>query len=313
MKLQNVTKYVAGVLVASIVLTGTVITPAFADVAAELFTTGDNQPTTGDNQPTTGDNQPTTGDNQPTTGDNQPNQPQQPNQPSETPGSGSISTPTMPSEDIAETPIKSDNTKTEVREDGTKVETKVEQTKDGSEKITVVETKIDGTCTESVKTTSMNDYGKKTVSTVVTYKDSNGKVTGITEKTIINVTKNAIATITISKNDVGKITTKATLVQSVKSDAKFNISAATLNQIKDTAGKNVIVLLTSKNVKTGKKTVIEVNTKKVVSGKKLYVSVYNKKIGKYIVDRKKVITVSKDGSVRIPSLKTGKYKLVTKK
>ena len=69
MKLQNVTKYVAGALVASLVLTGTAVTPALADAVAQEATTSDDQPsTTGDNQP----DQPTTGDNQPdqpTTGD----------------------------------------------------------------------------------------------------------------------------------------------------------------------------------------------------------------------------------------------------
>ncbi len=56
-------------------------------------------------------------------------------------------------------------------------------------KSTVVETKTDGTVKETVKTTGKNKYGKETVSTVVTNKDAAGKVTGITEKTVINVTK----------------------------------------------------------------------------------------------------------------------------
>ncbi len=117
----------------------------------------------------------------------------------------------------------------------------------------------------------------------------------------------------VSKNAAGKTTTKATLVCNANSNAKFSVSAATLKQIKEAAGKNVVVVVTSKNVKTGKKAVIEVNTKNVVSGKKLYVSVYNKKTGKYVVDKTKVAVVNKNGTIRIPSLKTGKYKLVTKK
>ena len=66
---------------------------------------------------------------------------------------------------------------------------KLKKTADGFEKSTVVETKTDGTVKETVKTTGKNKYGKETVSTVVTNKDAAGKVTGITEKTVINVTK----------------------------------------------------------------------------------------------------------------------------
>ena len=55
MKLQNVTKYVAGALVASLVLTGTAITPVLADAVAQVYTTGDNQPGK-PGQSTTGDN-----------------------------------------------------------------------------------------------------------------------------------------------------------------------------------------------------------------------------------------------------------------
>ena len=58
---------------------------------------------------------------------------------------------------------------------------------------------------------------------------------------------------------------------------------------------------------------IDILGENVVSGKKLYVSVYNKKTGKYVVDKTKVAVVNKNGTIRIPSLKTGKYKLVTKK
>ena len=39
MKLQNVTKYVAGALVASLVLTGTAITPVLADAVADRKST----------------------------------------------------------------------------------------------------------------------------------------------------------------------------------------------------------------------------------------------------------------------------------
>ena len=72
---------------------------------------------------------------------------------------------------------------------------------------------------ETVKTTGKNKYGKETVSTVVTNKDAAGKVTGITEKTVSNVTKNATATITISKNSAGKATTKATLEMCIRDSA----------------------------------------------------------------------------------------------
>lgn len=238
--------------------------------------------------------------------------------------SGSFSGSSTP---VADT--TTDNTKTETKSDGTKVETKTDTKADGTKVDTTVETKTDGTKTETVvetakdgsvkttetvmkadgsatkteKETETNTKGNKVAITVTTEKDAKGKVTGITQTSEIEkISGSASATVTVEKAADGKTISAEAEVDKKGANSKKGVGAtlsgSVIAQIEEAANtKSVNISMT---VTAGEKEyTVKADTKDLKAGNKLKVMSIDEKTGNYVMVNAKTYTVNKSGSVKV--------------
>lgn len=160
---------------------------------------------------------------------------------------------------------------------------------------TTTETKPDGTIVTT--TTTMAEDGTKNV--VVELK---------------NEGKSSIATVTISKDAIGKTVKAEAVVTQIANKKVMSVSGALVAQITEAAGtKNVNVVTSVKDGKGAEIGTVTVNAEKLVAGKKLAIVKVNAKTGEKILVNAKNYKVAKDGSISVSGLKNGKYELVTTK
>ncbi len=210
-------------------------------------------------------------------------------------------------DNTTKTEIKEDGTKVEItvedKEDGTKIETITEIKVDGTKTETVTETKIDGTKTETITATSTDGSTK----VAITKTNSDGSVKEVITKTEANgssikttVTKNAAGELTSSKVTIKDFGTQKANSENVK----YKITKDLMEQIsKNLSGedtKATIVVLDDKKEILYK---IVVNTEDMKVGNKLYICAQNSKTGEYTLVNKKVYKVSKNGNVNKSKLK----------
>lgn len=204
-------------------------------------------------------------------------------------------------------------TETEVKTDGTKV-TKITETKaDGSKKETVVETATDGSSVEKATETIKNTAGMAVDVTTTTNKDANGKVTSITQKSVIkNAGKNTSATVTVKQDGNGKVTSAKASVSQVISGKKASLTGDVIAQLKEAAGQDSVeVTLSAKDKNGTTKYTLKADTKDLTSGSVLYIYQYNTKTDEYIMVNATKYKVSKNGNVDISISKKATYKLVS--
>ncbi len=219
------------------------------------------------------------------------------------------------------TETKTDGTKVETtvetKTDGTKTETVVETAKDGSVKTTETVTNADGSSTKTEQETESNSKGKEVEVTTTTKKDADGKVTGITETSVIeNIVKSANATVTVEKNADGKVTSAQAEVDKSgsksKSGVKGTLSGSVVSQIIEAADTKSVEI--SMAVKAGKKEyTVKADAEDITAGNKLKVMAIDPETGNYILVNAKTYTVSKAGSVSVTLPAGTTYQLLDSK
>lgn len=219
------------------------------------------------------------------------------------------------------TETKTDGTKVETtvetKTDGTKTETVVETAKDGSVKTTETVTNADGSSTKTQKETETNAKGKEVEVTTVTQKDTQGNVAGITETSVIeNIVGKADATVTVEKSATGEITSAQAEVNKngskSKSDVKGTLNGSVVSQITEAAGTKSVEI--SMAVKAGKKEyTVKADAEDITAGNKLKVMAIDPETGNYILVNAKTYTVSKAGSVSVTLPAGTTYQLLDSK
>ena len=219
------------------------------------------------------------------------------------------------------TETKTDGTKVETtvetKTDGTKTETVVETAKDGSVKTTETVTNADGSSTKTQKETETNAKGKEVEVTTVTQKDTQGNVAGITETSVIeNIVGKADATVTVEKSATGEITSAQAEVNKSgsksKSGVKGTLNGSVVSQIAEAAGTKSVEI--SMTVKAGKKEyTVKADAGDITAGNKLKVMAIDPETGNYILVNAKTYTVSKAGSVSVTLPAGATYQLLDSK
>lgn len=175
------------------------------------------------------------------------------------------------------------------------------------------ETKPEQTTTETKTDTIKNDSGNTVKQEVTTVKNSDGTVASTTTKSEIeNAAKNTSASVTVTKDAEGKITTAEAAVENTvkagKNDTvKTTISATVVKQMTEAAGTtDLTITQTVKDTKGKVLYTVETNAEDLKAGKKLtLVKVEN---GKKILVTKPV-TVDKKGNVNVKA-EEGEYQLL---
>ena len=195
------------------------------------------------------------------------------------------------------------NTTVETKTDGTRTETVVETAKDGSVKTTETVTKADGSATKTEKETETNAQGKEVAITTTTEKDTNGKVTGITQTSqIAQIAGTASATVTVEKTADGKITSAEAEVDkkgvTSKQGVQATLSGSVVSQITEAAGTKSVEI--SMTVTAGKKEyIVKADAQDLEAGNKLKVMALDEKTGNYVLVNARTYTVNKSGSVKV--------------
>ena len=219
------------------------------------------------------------------------------------------------------TETKTDGTKVETtvetKTDGTKTETVVETAKDGSVKTTETVTNADGSSTKTQKETETNAKGKEVEVTTVTQKDTQGNVAGITETSVIeNIVGKADATVTVEKSATGEITSAQAEVNKngskSKSGVKGTLNGSVVSQIAEAAGTKSVEI--SMTVTAGEKEyTVKADAGDITVGNKLKVMAIDPETGNYILVNAKTYTVSKAGSVSVTLPAGATYQLLDSK
>lgn len=201
-------------------------------------------------------------------------------------------------------------------EDGSSKETATITASDGSVANVTTTTAADGSATEVKETTETNSAGKEVAITTTTTTDTEGAVTGVTEKSVIeNVAENTTATVTVRKDGDDNVkTSRAEVVATVDEDTtKVTLAGAVVDQIVKASGtSNVTVTLDVKNEEDDTKYTVKVATKNLEAGNKLYVYKVNPQTGERTMVNDKLYTVSADGSITFNTKQNADFVLVNK-
>lgn len=180
------------------------------------------------------------------------------------------------------------------------------------------ETSNDSVATETTETTETttitNSSNKEMVVTTITTKDADGNIIGITEKSVIkNAAKNTNVTVTIKKDENGKITSASSSVtKTVESGNKVTISKSVISQIAEAAGtKDVKVTVTLKDANANTKFKLKLDATDLVKGNKLKIYQLNSKTGEYVMINAKTYTVNENGNVSVSMIEKKTYELMT--
>lgn len=241
----------------------------------------------------------------------------------ETAADGTVtSTKTIENEDGSVTEIKvvekPDGTKvesvTQIAVDGSRTESIVEKAADGTVVKTIeTVTKADGSAVEKVKESITNSAGNSVAQTTTTRTDADGNVTSVTEKSVIEKSSATTSTtVTVKKDGTGKITdAKAVIEKTVGNGKKATINSSVVNQIKEAAGtESVIITMVVKDKTDKTKYKVKVQSEYLVGGNELYIYKLDKKTNKYIMVNNQTYGVSAKGNVSVSMDEKATYQLV---
>lgn len=232
-------------------------------------------------------------------------------------GGSSSSSVSTPSNTDSSATTKPDETKvestTETKPDGTKVETKTETKPDGTKVETTTETATDGSKVETVKETEKNVAGNEVAKETVTKTDADGKVNSVVEKSVISeIAENTSATVTVKKDDAGKVTSATASVAATIEGKKTSISSEVVSQITEAAGQEEVKITVTAKDNSGKTLYkVKVDANDLEAGNDLVLFKVDSKTGELAMVNSKTYTVDGDGNLDISIQNKATYELMT--
>lgn len=177
----------------------------------------------------------------------------------------------------------------------------------------------DGGTTETRKNVEKNQAGNTVSVTTVTVRDASGRITSVTETSVIaNAASGTSATVTVETNGVSIVSASADVVKAGAKTAtgrvNGTISSAVVKQIVEAAKtSDVLIRQTVTNTDGSTRFTVEVHAQDLAAGGALKIMKLDPKTNEYYLCNAKDYEVSKDGGVSLILKTAGNFVLLNEK